>query len=73
MLLDKNLTAKRFRFEKRIYIALPDVTARRVMFKLNLGDTRNTLHDHDFAELAEMTDGYHRTPLLQQSSNPNTL
>ena len=49
------------RFEKRIYIALPDVTARRVMFKLNLGDTRNTLQDHDFAELAEMTDGYDRS------------
>eukprot|EP00730_Choanoeca_flexa_P015837 TRINITY_DN7363_c0_g1_i1.p1 TRINITY_DN7363_c0_g1~~TRINITY_DN7363_c0_g1_i1.p1 ORF type:complete len:433 (+),score=100.38 TRINITY_DN7363_c0_g1_i1:61-1359(+) len=51
-------SAIRRRFEKRIYIPLPDPTARRVMFKLNLGDTRNTLRDEDFSRLADMTEGY---------------
>jgi len=32
-------TAMRRRFEKRVYIALPDATARATIFKVNLGDT----------------------------------
>ncbi|CAN0511041.1 unnamed protein product, partial [Discosporangium mesarthrocarpum] len=35
--------AMRRRFEKRIYIPLPEAPARAVMFKLHLGDTSNTL------------------------------
>ena len=33
----------RRRFEKRIYIPLPEPEARSIMFKLHLGDTANTL------------------------------
>ncbi|CAN0571598.1 unnamed protein product, partial [Ectocarpus sp. 12 AP-2014] len=37
--------AMRRRFEKRIYIPLPEPEARSIMFKLHLGDTANTLTD----------------------------
>ncbi|ODQ68386.1 AAA-domain-containing protein [Nadsonia fulvescens var. elongata DSM 6958] len=50
--------AIRRRFEKRIYIALPDVEARSRMFELNIGSTPCTLTSHDMRLLAEMTDGY---------------
>lgn len=35
--------AIRRRFDKRIYIPLPEETARAHMFKIHLGDTPNTL------------------------------
>ena len=50
--------AVRRRFQKKIYISLPDVKARRLMFTLNLGDTENDITDKEFDILAEMTDGY---------------
>ncbi|KAH7727578.1 vacuolar protein sorting-associated protein 4B [Aphelenchoides avenae] len=50
--------AIRRRFEKRIYIPLPDMNARRDMFRLNVGDTLNSLTDADYRTLAEKTDGY---------------
>lgn len=37
--------AMRRRFEKRIYIPLPEPEARTIMFKLHLGDTANDLTD----------------------------
>lgn len=43
--------AMRRRFEKRIYIALPEKNARTNMFKLNLGDTPNNLTEEQFAQL----------------------
>nr|XP_019046743.1 vacuolar protein-sorting-associated protein 4 [Kwoniella bestiolae CBS 10118]OCF25673.1 vacuolar protein-sorting-associated protein 4 [Kwoniella bestiolae CBS 10118] len=46
------------RFEKRIYIPLPDVQARRRMFELNVGTTPNGLTPRDFTTLAEQTEGY---------------
>ncbi|WWC94399.1 hypothetical protein V866_001241 [Kwoniella sp. B9012] len=46
------------RFEKRIYIPLPDVQARRRMFELNVGTTPNGLTPKDFTTLAEQTEGY---------------
>jgi len=45
------------RFEKRIYIPLPDVHARRRMFELNVGTTPHGLTPQDFQSLAELTDG----------------
>jgi len=51
-------SAVRRRFERRIYIPLPDVAARAHMFRLHLGDTPNDLNDADFWELAQTTDGY---------------
>jgi len=50
--------AMRRRFEKRVYIALPEASARSVMFKLNLGDTPNSLSGQDFADLGEKCEGY---------------
>ncbi|MES1909486.1 MAG: hypothetical protein MHM6MM_002215 [Cercozoa sp. M6MM] len=51
-------SAIRRRFEKRIYIPLPDIEARKVMLKLNIGDTPNTLTDRDLDTLAERCDGF---------------
>jgi vacuolar protein-sorting-associated protein 4 len=50
--------AVRRRFERRIYIALPDVEARTRMFELNIGDVPCDCTPHDLKILAEMTDGY---------------
>jgi len=51
-------SAIRRRFEKRIYIPLPDLPARQQMFKVHLGDTRHTMDECDFEELAKLTEGY---------------
>jgi vacuolar protein-sorting-associated protein 4 len=48
--------AVRRRFQKKIYISLPDEQARVIMLKLNLGDTPNTLNEENVKELAEKTD-----------------
>lgn len=52
------LSAMRRRFEKRVYIALPEAAARASMFKLNLGDTPNNLTDAQFHSLGENSEGY---------------
>lgn len=46
------------RFEKRIYIPLPEEHARAFMFKLHLGSTPISLSDSDFVTLGKKTDGY---------------
>lgn len=51
-------TAIRRRFEKRIYIALPEADARKGLLKLALGDTPSQCSDEDFASIAERTNGY---------------
>ena len=50
--------AIRRRFEKRIYIPLPDIHARATQFKIRLGKTPNNLSEEDFFELAKATEGY---------------
>lgn len=50
--------AVRRRFERRIYIALPDVEARKRMFELNIGTVPCECSQQDLRVLAEMTDGY---------------
>ncbi|GAU93715.1 hypothetical protein RvY_05611 [Ramazzottius varieornatus] len=50
--------AIRRRFEKRIYIPLPDERARTAIFKLNMGNTKHTLSETDFVHLAAMTNNY---------------
>jgi len=50
--------AIRRRFEKRIYIPLPEAGARTDIFKLNLGTTPNTLTDQDFIELGKRAEYY---------------
>jgi len=50
--------AVRRRFEKRIYIPLPEVAARASMIRLNIGETPNSLRDEDFERLGQSTEGY---------------
>ena len=50
--------AMRRRFEKRVYIALPDAKSRAKMFKLNLGDTPHSITDEEFSLLGGCSDGY---------------
>ncbi|XP_061681849.1 vacuolar protein sorting-associated protein 4B-like isoform X1 [Syngnathoides biaculeatus] len=51
-------SAIRRRFEKRIYIPLPEQAARSFMFKLHLGSTPNELTEADFVTLGKKTEGY---------------
>ncbi|KAI0040024.1 AAA-domain-containing protein [Auriscalpium vulgare] len=46
------------RFEKRIYIPLPGIEARKTMFKLHVGGTPCELSEKDFRTLASMSEGY---------------
>jgi len=50
--------AIRRRFDKRIYIPLPELKARQHMFKVHLGDTPHNLTESDFEELAQKTEGF---------------
>uniref|UniRef100_A0A4W5MAM8 vesicle-fusing ATPase n=1 Tax=Hucho hucho TaxID=62062 RepID=A0A4W5MAM8_9TELE len=51
-------SAIRRRFEKRIYIPLPEEHARSFMFKLHLGSTPNELTESDYVTLGKKTEGY---------------
>lgn len=51
-------SAIRRRFEKRIYIPLPEEQARERMFAINLGKTPHNLTAADFKELAALTPGF---------------
>ena len=55
-------SAIRRRFEKRIYIPLPEVNARMKMFQLHLGSTPHTLTNKDFKKLAEKSEGFALPP-----------
>ncbi|TEB18994.1 katanin p60 ATPase domain-containing protein [Coprinellus micaceus] len=46
------------RFEKRIYIPLPDRVARKRMFQIHVGSTPCQLVDEDYQTLADRTEGY---------------
>lgn len=50
--------AVRRRFQKKIYISLPEHEARYVMFKLNLGKTPHVLSEEDIEDLSERTEGF---------------
>ncbi|CAN1128612.1 Protein SUPPRESSOR OF K(+) TRANSPORT GROWTH DEFECT 1 [Linum perenne] len=50
--------AIRRRFDKRIYIPLPDAKARQYMFKVHLGDTPHNLTESDFESLGRKTEGF---------------
>ncbi|KAK8830186.1 hypothetical protein WA577_005876, partial [Blastocystis sp. JDR] len=50
--------AIRRRFQKRIYIPLPDEEARRAMFRIHFGKEGHSLTDQDYADLAAKTDGF---------------
>ncbi|KAL8094266.1 protein SUPPRESSOR OF K(+) TRANSPORT GROWTH DEFECT 1-like isoform X1 [Apium graveolens] len=50
--------AIRRRFDKRIYIPLPEGKARQHMFKVHLGDTPHDLTESDFETLGYKTEGF---------------
>lgn len=50
--------AIRRRFERRIYIPLPDEDARTRMFEINIGDVACECSPQDYKTLASMTEGY---------------
>lgn len=51
-------TAIKRRFEKRVYIPLPELDARRRIFELNIGSTPCQLSPKDLRLLASETEGY---------------
>lgn len=51
-------SAIRRRFEKRIYIALPEANARTKMFQIHTGSMVHSLTPQDFKYLGEITDRY---------------
>ena len=52
-------SAIRRRFEKRVYIPLPNKEARALMIKMNVGndDSTHSLSEQDFEHLGEITEG----------------
>ena len=52
------LVVSHCRFEKRIYIPLPEQEARTYMFKLNLGTTPHVISEENFMELGHRSEGW---------------
>ena len=50
--------AMRRRFQKRIYISLPDATARAGIMKNKGSKTKNTVTDEEWVELGNASEGY---------------
>ncbi|KAK0660798.1 P-loop containing nucleoside triphosphate hydrolase protein [Cercophora samala] len=50
--------AIRRRFQRRVHISLPDLSARTKMFSIAIGDTKTALKPEDFRELARASEGY---------------
>lgn len=50
--------AIRRRFEKRVYISLPDAAARAGIFKIRTGKTINNLNESDWSMLGQESEGY---------------
>jgi vacuolar protein-sorting-associated protein 4 len=50
--------AVRRRFEKRIYISLPDIESRVAIIKYSLGKTPCNCTETDFREIGESTEGF---------------
>jgi vacuolar protein-sorting-associated protein 4 len=51
-------SAIRRRFQKRIYIQLPDANARSGIFRTKVGKTKHSLVEDDFIKLGELSEGY---------------
>lgn len=66
-------SAIRRRFEKRIYIPLPDAPARATIFALNVGSTPCTLTHSDYRTLADLTEGWVTISLFFYERGINTL
>jgi vacuolar protein-sorting-associated protein 4 len=48
----------RRRFERRVYISLPEAGARKAMFNIHIGSTPHALTPADFDDLSQQTKGY---------------
>jgi vacuolar protein-sorting-associated protein 4 len=46
------------RFEKKVYVPLPDVPARAAIFSIHTAGVNTSVSDEDFIELAVRTEGY---------------
>jgi len=46
------------RFEKKVYVPLPDLPARAAIFQIHTAGVESSLDDEDFIELAARSDGY---------------
>jgi len=46
------------RFEKKVYVPLPDLPARAAIFKIHTAGVNSVLTDEDFIELGVRSDGY---------------
>ncbi|TFG24720.1 MAG: AAA family ATPase [Promethearchaeota archaeon] len=46
------------RFEKKVYVPLPDLPARAAIFKIHTAGIESSLDDEDFIELGARTEGY---------------
>ena len=51
-------TAMLSRFQKRVYVPLPDLEARKAIFKIHTEGIEASLNDEDFVELAVRSDGF---------------
>lgn len=51
-------SAIRRRFQKRIYIPLPDYKARHYLIKHKMKKEKHTLTEQDFAEISKRTEGF---------------
>lgn len=51
-------TAMLSRFEKKVFVPLPDVPARAGIFKIHTAGVNTSLNDEDFIELAVRTENY---------------
>eukprot|EP00906_Rhabdomonas_costata_P035373 RCo049693 len=51
-------SAIRRRFERRIYIPLPEANARAAMFRIHVGSTPHSLTRANFEELGRLTEGF---------------
>ena len=54
----------RKRFENRIYIPLPNVSARKFLLQNSMAKTLNELKECDFSELADRTEGFSSADML---------
>ncbi len=52
-----------FRFEKKLYVRLPETRLREKLLKIYMGEELTTLESKDFRNIAELTEGYSNADL----------
>lgn len=46
------------RFEKRIFVPLPDFESRKALIKLNINESTSCLNENEIDQISKLTDGY---------------